>query len=144
MGYLTTFELRWKPVGDYAVPQNPETTRLLDALSQIGDKTAADALAERSGLKLITLDEWVGEQIENNEDANYCLAPNGEADQSGKWYDYETWLRDLSSRMHGVLFCMGGEGEEGGDLWKCFALDGKIQKCKATIAFPEFDKDKLA
>ena len=44
-----------------------------------------------------------------------------------------TGLEAMSHEIPGVLFHLKGEGEEAGDIWDLFALDGKVQKHQAKI-----------
>jgi hypothetical protein len=38
---------------------------------------------------------------------------------------------------------LSGEGEESGDIWKMYALNGKYQMEKAVITIGAFDVNKL-
>ncbi len=62
-----------------------------------------------------------------------------------KWYDHEKDMRKLSAHFPGVLFKLHGKGEEDDDYWEAYALDGKWQKCQATVTvtYPEFDPAQL-
>lgn len=67
----------------------------------------------------------------------------GEITLEGKWYDWKDHLKQLSSEYPGMLFEIDGEGEESGDLWKAYVLDGKLQLEKASIVYGDFDESKL-
>lgn len=60
-----------------------------------------------------------------------------------KWYAWETDMKIISKNFPGVLFKLSGEGEEAGDMWEAYFKDGKMQLCKAVIAFEPFDESKL-
>lgn len=60
-----------------------------------------------------------------------------------KWYDHEKDMRKLSKRFNNVLFTLSGEGEESGDLWREYHLNGLMQRATAKIAFDDFDEAKL-
>lgn len=64
---------------------------------------------------------------------------------NSKWYDHEDDLRLLSSNFIGVLFRLNGTGEEDGDVWQKYFLNGKMQHCHAviTVIFPPFDPIEL-
>ena len=83
------------------------------------------------------------EFISSNEEASYCLDENGVSKQAGRWYEHEIDLQNFTHEHPGTLFELTGEGEDAGDLWKKYFKDGKIQKCKTTISFEEYDEAKL-
>lgn len=75
--------------------------------------------------------------------ACYCLTPTGESDDMGKWYEHEDHLKELSKNYPAFLFVLAGEGEEQGDQWKKYFLNGKMQVEKAEIKIGDFDPEKL-
>jgi hypothetical protein len=60
-----------------------------------------------------------------------------------KWYEHEDHMRAISEKYPEVLFTLSGEGEESGDIWKKYFLNGKMQKAIARIVIPEFDFNSL-
>jgi hypothetical protein len=62
---------------------------------------------------------------------------------SVKWYDCEKDMKSYSKRHPQVIFCIDGEGEESGDIWKAYFQNGKMFKTKAALVFEEFSVDKL-
>ena len=82
----------------------------------------------------------------NKEEYNelfYAVDEQGETLESSKWYEHENDLRKLSATCPGVVFHLQGSGEEAGDIWHKYFLNGKMQHCPAKIAFDEFDPKKL-
>ena len=64
-------------------------------------------------------------------------------DGDGSWREYDAGMKTVSSKFPNVLFTLTGEGEEGGDLWRSYFLDGKMQEVQAEITYAPFDKEKL-
>ena len=64
---------------------------------------------------------------------------------SAKWGSHEDDMRVISSLFPGVLFLLTGEGEEWGDRWKKYFLNGKMHRVDARISieYDEFDPAKL-
>lgn len=60
-----------------------------------------------------------------------------------KWYTNEKDMQKLSQLFPDVLFTLSGEGEEAGDIWAKYFLDGKMQEAKAEIIVAPFDPSKL-
>lgn len=60
-----------------------------------------------------------------------------------KWYDHEAHIKNVSARHPGVIFTLHGEGEESGDIWKKYFLNGKVQVAKAEIIIAGFDESLL-
>jgi len=49
----------------------------------------------------------------------------------------------MSKDIPNVLFALAGEGEESGDLWRAYYLNGKTWRSKAEIVYPPLDRTKL-
>jgi len=60
-----------------------------------------------------------------------------------KWYDMEKDMREYSKTHPKTLFLIIGIGEEDGDMWKEYYLNGKMQRSAAVITYAPFDKKKL-
>lgn len=60
-----------------------------------------------------------------------------------KWYSFEKDMREVSKKHPNVLLKLSGEGEENGDLWEAYFLNGKMQMCKAKIEYDAFNENLL-
>lgn len=78
-----------------------------------------------------------------SEGAKYAIDENGETEESSKWYDHEKDLIEFSKRYPSKVFILSGEGEETGDIWKSYFVNGKVQTEKAEIQVAKFDPAKL-
>ena len=101
-----------------------------------------------SGNNLFAVESSIAEPIiadlrASNEEAEYCLQPNGEAEERGKWYDNDQNIKEFSLKYPHYVFVITGEGEESGDIWKRYTQNGKSQHCEAVITFPPFDPSLL-
>lgn len=43
-----------------------------------------------------------------------------------KWYDLEDNMEDISERFPNYVFCVSGDGEESGDIWKSLYFRGEL------------------
>ena len=77
------------------------------------------------------------EQISKISDYADCF------DDEIKWYEREENMIEFSKQHPQTLFKIIGEGEEPGDLWHEYYLNGKVQKCKGEITYTPFDPSKL-
>jgi len=78
------------------------------------------------------------------EEAKYSLDSRGK--QTGdacRWYRHEDDMRKFSKKYSSFLFVLDGEGENSGDVWRKYFLDGKCQEARAVVQFAAFDRDKL-
>ncbi len=87
--------------------------------------------------------EIIKDLRDTNENAEYCLEEDGSAAEGSKWYEWQEELVEFSKKYPNALFEMSGEGEESGDIWKAYILNGKSQICKVRLVFDEFDLNKL-
>lgn len=85
----------------------------------------------------------LSEFMESSEEARHALNANGETEQECKWYDHDKELLEFSKQHPNKLFVLSGEGEESGDIWTKYFVNGKVQAEKAEVKVLEFDKDKL-
>lgn len=68
----------------------------------------------------------------------------GETLDDTKWYDSTKEMIAFSLKHPDILFKLEGEGEESGDIWISYFLNGKQQYCKGIVTFEEFNPEKLA
>ena len=83
--------------------------------------------------------EVIGERIKDDQQF-YAVR---EGVEPTKWYKHDKDMLGLSREFPGVLFMLHGEGEEGGDLWRTYYFDGRLQHEKAVISYAEYDPAKL-
>lgn len=122
MGYYTRHELEiMTDVEDNVVKEIEEYIAKRDLVWQINE------LNNSSKLKFIDED---GEPI-------------WLSGEPRKWYDSTEDMQRMSTKFKDVLFKLHGEGEDSGDLWNEYHLNGKYQYCQAEMVYPEYDFNKL-
>ena len=91
------------------------------------------------------LTDEMGEYIENNpEDKFYAIDGDGNTNDSCKWYDHDDDMEEFSAKFPGSLFILSGNGEENGDMWRSYYINGKkVKHVKAQIVFEEVDEQEL-
>lgn len=87
--------------------------------------------------------EIIADLRKGSDYASYALSSDGSTQDETKWYGHKDDLKEFSKKYPTVLFCLHGEGEEAGDIWDQYFLNGKVQVCKAEIVIPPFDVGKL-
>lgn len=60
-----------------------------------------------------------------------------------KWYRYNDDMIELSRLYPHIKFELHGAGEDDGDLWITYYVNGKRQRCEGTITYEPFDINKL-
>lgn len=56
-----------------------------------------------------------------------------------KWYTHHNNMIELSKLFGNIIFCLYGDGEETGDLWLRYYLNGKCQIAGAKVVYGEFN-----
>lgn len=147
MGYSTTYSLQVN-----ATEKTLRSTKnIADIMAEIEVSTKIDKkkllcdLAELAAAKtvLVEPEDVIAALREFSEEAQYAINEDGEAEESCKWYDHEKQLIAFSKEQPNWLFTLSGTGEESGDIWKKYFVNGKIQSAKAVITFEDFDERKL-
>jgi hypothetical protein len=64
-------------------------------------------------------------------------------EESCKWYDHEEDMIAYSKKHPNLVFKLHGEGEESGNIWNKWFVNGKVQTCHAKIVFDPFDPTQL-
>lgn len=85
----------------------------------------------------------IEEFVDSYEYAKYALTKDGQTSEPCKWYDYNEEMAEFSKKYPNWLFTLSGTGEEAGDIWKRYYLNGKVQEAVARITFDDFDEKKL-
>ena len=84
------------------------------------------------------------EDLRNNcTSAYYAIDHCGINNQPTKWHESTKNLKTFSKNYPSYLFILSGEGEDTGDLWKTYFINGKHQISQAIITYPEFDINKF-
>lgn len=134
MGYYTRYSLTWKPTAAFkATPACPH-------VEAKGNKfcPACGVVQTAQGC-----DKIVSDYITPRQESMYGIAPKGEETQECKWYEHEKHMREMSKAVPDVLFILKGEGEESGDIWHKYFLNGKMQVSKAVLTLEPYDPKKL-
>lgn len=125
MGYLTRFDLTVQDTDHQMIGGKEQISHDLNQGRYVVLEDVIDELRARSNGARFSLDEW------------------GDALEESKWYDHETDMKVISAKYPSVLFTLKGEGEESGDLWIKYFLDGRMQTAQAEVTFESFDASKL-
>ena len=64
-------------------------------------------------------------------------------EESTKWYNHEKNMRNFSTHYPHLVFVLKGVGEDYPDIWVKYFKNGKMQKAKAAIVYPDFDEGRL-
>lgn len=147
MGYYTSYSLE---VQKYGSSQTTKEVNLDEVIKKVTKGSSKEDILKdleilKSGKKQVQVNsEMIIEDFINSyEYAGYALTKAGKTSEPCKWYDSNEELAEFSKKYPEWLFILSGEGEESGDIWKNYYLNGKVQKAVAKITFDEFDEKKL-
>lgn len=74
--------------------------------------------------------------------STYGESSNGQYDDI-KWYSWSEHLKTVSELFPDDLIIIEGEGEESGDIWRAFFLNGKFCIQHVEMVYPDFDESML-
>lgn len=134
MGYYTNYKISSK-----GKPFSEDETKAIEEL----EKQAESLTGELKEIALKGIADKKKRQPKNTRQlvvAGLGFDPFGE---SCKWYDHDRDMRLISQKHPETIFILEGEGEESGDIWKKYYLNGKFQTAKAVVTYEEFDESKL-
>jgi len=84
------------------------------------------------------------DEAQNDLEQFYGLDYDGRSPgEPSKWYDHDEDMKGLSLAFPEIVFTLHGEGEEVGDLWNKYYLNGKVHVAEAQITYPPFNPDEL-
>lgn len=56
------------------------------------------------------------------------------------WYNCNTDMQEISTLFPDCVFRLHGDGEDQGDLWNAYFMNGDLEECMAEIVYPEPEK----
>jgi hypothetical protein len=133
-------KLSWKVMdGMEAVPNCPHIGGLIVKGSPQDYPTAQNKFCPECGKPVGTqnLHAMIPKYITEHGSNFYAINEDGASADPCKWYTHE------SINFPNVLFTLNGEGEEPGDIWAKYFVNGKVQTAKAQLVFEEFNPSKL-
>jgi hypothetical protein len=135
MGYNTRYKIKTegKPLGENELKEIEQLEKEAEGLSGKLKRIALDALADKRKRDL----------NDSPEDIISKVVGYDPFEDECKWYDHDEHMRQVSKANPETIFILEGEGEESGDIWKKYYLNGKRQEAKAIITFEPFDEKKL-
>jgi hypothetical protein len=125
MGYQTRFDLSYDTKGQ----TRPQCEHVIPPKSKFCPTCGKQ-------VRMIPLEEIIAAEILKHDDMKYAISDHCES----KWYEYKDDMKKFSKLFPEVLFKLHGEGEEQGDIWDAYFLNGKWQEHKARIVIDEYDQ----
>ena len=134
MGYSTTYtiETKSKPLNFDETVELVKLEKEAEGLSPELKKLAMAGINQRRNGAKLDAKSVIAEVVGYNPFEESC-----------KWYEHDSNMRTVSKRYPETLFVLKGEGEESGDIWIKYYMNGKVQHCEARIVFEDFDENKL-
>jgi hypothetical protein len=138
MSYETRFGCKVKGVlhNESKIAELEAAKKQIEGLTGIARQIALDAIEKEMKIEnTINIKTILKEKMGFN--------PIDVGQVSWQEEEYDKVMKEISKEYPNVIFELSGEGEERGDIWKNYYVNGKIQKCQARIVFDEFDENEL-
>jgi hypothetical protein len=148
MGYSTGYKLKVEALDKEKKTDKVTIDSLIEQISNASSVDKEQLLAKLEALKnggkvVVTAAHIIEKFRDKYEYASYALRKDGSTNEPCKWYEHDDELKEFSKNYPNWLFTLEGKGEEAGDLWKKYFVNGKMQEAQAKIIFDEFDPAKL-
>ena len=147
MGYITNYKLKVqnlkKEAQEKKISIEDVEKKIKNGSSQAEILELLKLLKQGQKTKVVTPKMIIEELREFSEGANYSLNEEGNTKEGSKWYDCDEEFLEFSKKYPDWLFILSGEGEESGDIWNTYYVNGKKQEAKARIVVDDFDASKL-
>lgn len=135
MGYYTNYSL--------SIKGKLENTKRVAEL----EKAKAEAEGLTGKLKEVAI-AAIDKELNNEKNINIKAVVAAKAgynpfEGETKWYEHEEHMKAISKQYPDVIFQLNGEGEESGDIWVKYFVNGKMQVAEAKITFDDFNEKKL-
>jgi len=82
--------------------------------------------------------KWIGEQDKSSYFYHALIK-----EEPAKWYEHDQDMLRLYLEFPDALLELQGEGEEAGDLWRTYYLNGRLHSVKGKVVYPEFNPRAL-
>ena len=135
MGYYTNYTLT---VDNSQVKDEVEKTKQSE-IEEIQQSNISDELKKRL---IKDVEKTYQTSVVTQNDVIDHLTYNPFNDQC-KWYEHTEDMCRVSKKYPNVIFSLYGNGEENGDMWVEYFMNGKFQVEKAVITYADFDPEKL-
>ena len=134
MGYYTTYKIssKGKPFTEDEIKAIEDLEEQAESLAGELKEIALKGIADKKKRQPKNTKQLVVNVLGFDPFADSC-----------KWYEHDKHMRDISRMYPETIFILEGEGEESGDIWKKYYLNGKCQTAKAEVIIPEFDESEL-
>lgn len=149
MGYATTYSLKLENLNNENATVNIDLEDVINKVKKqsLSNEEMVEILTQLKDKKEIQVsinEEYIINEFRNfSSEAKHALDENGDTRETSKWYYHQEDLVKFSVQYPTWLFTLKGEGEEAGDVWLLYVLNGKKQLAKAKITFDSFDINKL-
>jgi hypothetical protein len=136
MGYYTEYSL----TVDYSQAKDEAEKKKQSEIEEIQQSNISDELKNRLikdvektyQTSVITQNDVI-DHLTYNPFNNRCT-----------WYEHTEDMWRVSKKYPNAIFSLYGNGEENGDMWVKYFMNGKVQTERAVITYADFDPEKLS
>ena len=135
MGYYTEYSL----TVDYSQSKDEDEKKKQSEIEEIQQSSISDELKKRL---IKDVENTYQNSVITQNDVIGHLTYNPFDDRC-KWYEHTEDMLRVSKKYPNVIFSLYGNGEENGDMWVEYFMNGKVQTERAVITYADFDPEKL-
>jgi len=143
MGYSTAFQLKITKLSEDNKDQE-QLDKLKEDILSINNVEEALKQINAFKSKLSLTDKDIIHILRSeNKNAKHALCDKGKTNNDCSWYDAKEEIKQFSIKYPEWLFTISGKGEESGDIWSAYILNGRMQFEVAKWTLEPFDENKL-